>query len=77
MTYKAKKVLRQYAILSGSAGALFSGKIDGIVNSLQTISDASKEVEKNFVTNALNQEVITGISKTKRFDAFAIPTEIW
>jgi lambda family phage tail tape measure protein len=51
---QAQKDLQQSAILSGNAGALFSGKIDAIVNGLQTIKDASYEVKEKFVTNALN-----------------------
>uniref|UniRef100_UPI00165326E0 hypothetical protein n=1 Tax=Serratia marcescens TaxID=615 RepID=UPI00165326E0 len=39
-------------------GALFSGRIDEIVDGLQTIKDASHEVKEEFVTNALN----TGLS---------------
>ncbi|EKO9247101.1 phage tail tape measure protein [Salmonella enterica] len=51
---QAQKDLQQSAILSGNAGALFSGRIDEIVNGLQTIKDASHEVKESFVTNALN-----------------------
>lgn len=51
---QAQKDLQQSAILSGNAGSLFSGRIDEIVNGLQTIKDASREVKENFVTNALN-----------------------
>ncbi|ECG9456346.1 hypothetical protein FO153_01135, partial [Salmonella enterica] len=55
---QAQKDLQQSAILSGNAGALFSGRIDEIVNGLQTIKEASHEVKEEFVTNALN----TGLS---------------
>lgn len=55
---EAQKDLQQSAILSGNAGALFSGRIDEIVDGLQTIKDASHEVKEEFVTNALN----TGLS---------------
>lgn len=51
---QAQKDLQQSAILSGNAGALFSGKIDEIVNGLETVKDASKEVKEEFVSNALN-----------------------
>ncbi|ELB6959108.1 phage tail tape measure protein [Salmonella enterica] len=51
---QAQKDLQQSAILSGNAGALFSGRIDEIVNGLQTIKGASHEVKESFVTNALN-----------------------
>ncbi|MEB0773583.1 hypothetical protein [Citrobacter portucalensis] len=51
---QAQKDLQQSAILSGNAGALFSGRIDEIVNGLQTVKDASREVKEEFVTNALN-----------------------
>lgn len=51
---EAQKDLHQSAILSGNAGALFSGRIDEIVDGLQTIKDASHEVKEEFVTNALN-----------------------
>ncbi|EHH1325581.1 hypothetical protein J7G91_000590 [Salmonella enterica] len=51
---QAQKDLQQSAILSGNAGALFSGRIDEIVNGLQTIKEASHEVKEEFVTNALN-----------------------
>lgn len=51
---QAQKDLQQSAILSGNAGALFSGKIDEIVNGLETVKDASKELKEEFVSNALN-----------------------
>ncbi|WP_044177241.1 phage tail tape measure C-terminal domain-containing protein [Phytobacter massiliensis] len=51
---QAQKDLQQTAILSGNAGALFSGKIDEIVNGLETVKEASKEVKEEFVSNALN-----------------------
>lgn len=51
---QAQRDLQQSAILSGNAGALFSGKIDEIVNGLETVKDASKEVKEEFVSNALN-----------------------
>ncbi|WP_270612574.1 phage tail tape measure C-terminal domain-containing protein [Citrobacter freundii] len=55
---EAQKDLQQSAILSGNAGALFSGRIDEIVDGLHTIKDASHEVKEEFITNALN----TGLS---------------
>lgn len=51
---QAQKDLQQSAILSGNAGALFTGKIDDIVNGLQTIKDVSMETKEDFVSNALN-----------------------
>ncbi|TRH74334.1 hypothetical protein, partial [Salmonella enterica] len=46
--------MQQSSILSGNANALFSGKVDDIVNGLQTIKYASREAKEEFISNALN-----------------------
>lgn len=51
---QAQRDLQQSSILSGNANALFSGKVDDIVNGLQTIKDASRETKEEFIANALN-----------------------
>ncbi|EEA6929684.1 hypothetical protein GIC98_22545, partial [Salmonella enterica] len=51
---QAQRDLQQSSILSGNANALFSGKVDDIVNGLQTIKYASREAKEEFISNALN-----------------------